>query len=174
MVTAPACLGHTVGIDALLAPSDGEAPVMTREARAPDAPAWLEMRDALWPDAGREDLEREIAEHFASGAPALRVFIAEDGQSRPVGMLEMSLRSCADGCVSMPVPYVEGWYVVPAMRRRGVGRALIRAAAAWAREHGYTEVASDTQLWNEDSARAHRAIGFEEVERAIHFRLRVV
>jgi aminoglycoside 6'-N-acetyltransferase I len=145
--------------------------VTIREAAAPDAAAWLEMRDALWPDAGRADLEREITEHFASGAPALRVFVADDAEGRPVGMLEMSLRSCADGCVSMPVPYVEGWYVVPAMRRRGVGGALIRAAAAWARDHGYTELASDTQLWNEDSARAHRALGFEEVERAIHFRL---
>ena len=147
--------------------------VTIREAGASDAAAWLDMRDALWPDAGRLDLEREVARHFASHAPALCVFLAEDAEGRPLGMLELSLRSCADGCVSMPVPYVEGWYVVPATRRHGVSRALIRAAVAWAREHRYTELASDTQLWNEDSARAHHALGFEEVERAIHFRLAV-
>jgi aminoglycoside 6'-N-acetyltransferase I len=144
-----------------------------REARASDAGAWLEMRAALWPDADRGELQTEIAQHFASEAPSQVVFIYEDERARPVGMLEMSLRSVAEGCAGSPVPYVEGWYTVREMRHRGVGRALIQAVVRWADDHGYAEVASDTQLWNEDSARAHRALGFEEVERAIHFRLEV-
>lgn len=44
------------------------------------------------------------------------------------------------------------------------------AAEDWAREHGYSELASDTLLENRASEGAHRALGFEEVERAIHFR----
>jgi aminoglycoside 6'-N-acetyltransferase I len=86
-------------------------------------------------------------------------------------MLELELRSVAEGCDGSPVPYVEAWYVAPEMRRRGAGRALIEAAREWARERGYRELASDTELSNEVSARAHQALGFEEVERAIHFRL---
>jgi aminoglycoside 6'-N-acetyltransferase I len=143
------------------------------EARASDAAAWLAMRAALWPDADRGELQGEIAQHFATEAPAQVVFICDDDRGVPVGMLEMSLRSVAEGCAGSPVPYVEGWYTAAAMRRRGVGRALIQAVVRWAREHGYAEVASDTQLWNEESARAHRALGFEEVERAIHFRLAI-
>lgn len=154
-------------------PDRREADVTIREARASDADAWLEMRAALWPDADRAELESEVVSHFASDALGLRVFIADDVDGRQVGMLEMSLRSVAEGCIGTPVPYVEGWYVVPERRRGGVGRALMRAVIDWAREHGYTEIGSDTQLWNEDSRRAHCALGFEEVERAIHFRVAV-
>jgi aminoglycoside 6'-N-acetyltransferase I len=85
-------------------------------------------------------------------------------------MIELSLRTFADGCRSMPVPYVEGWYVVPEARRRGIGRALVAAAERWARDLGHTEMASDALLGNLESERAHLALGFEEVERAIRFR----
>ena len=85
-------------------------------------------------------------------------------------MLELSLRPFADGCASSPIPYVEGWYVELASRRRGLGRALMDAAVAWARERGYWEIASDTLIENSEGNNAHRALGFEEVERAIRFR----
>ena len=142
----------------------------TRQARKGDAAAWLRMRAALWPDASHTELETEVVQHFAAAAPSLWVFICEDAQARPVGMLELSLRSYAEGRGSSPIPHVEGWYTVPEMRRRGIGRALMRAAESWAREHGCRELASDTQLSNEDGARAHLGLGFEEVERAIHYR----
>jgi aminoglycoside 6'-N-acetyltransferase I len=142
----------------------------TRQANPGDAAAWLRMRAALWPDASRVELETEVAQHFAGSVPSLWVFICEDSGARPIGMLELSLRSCAEGCSSSPIPYVEGWYTEPQMRRRGVGRALMHAAECWARERGYSELASDTQLSNEDGARAHLGLGFEEVERAIHYR----
>ena len=56
------------------------------------------------------------------------------------------------------------------LRGSGVGRALIAAAEQWARDRQYTELASDALLDNTGSYAAHRALGFEEVERAIHFR----
>ena len=34
----------------------------------------------------------------------------------------------ADGCTTHPVGYVEGWYVDPDVRRKGVGKALVAAA----------------------------------------------
>jgi aminoglycoside 6'-N-acetyltransferase I len=60
--------------------------------------------------------------------------------------------------------------VDPDRRGTGTGGALVAAAEAWAREHGYREMASDTLLDNDASLRAHRALGFEEVERSIHLR----
>jgi aminoglycoside 6'-N-acetyltransferase I len=81
----------------------------------------------------------------------------------------MSVRGYAEGC-SGPTPHVESWYVDPDARRSGIGHALLRAAEQWAREHGFHQLASDTELHNEMSERAHKAFGFEEVERAIHFR----
>jgi aminoglycoside 6'-N-acetyltransferase I len=128
------------------------------------------MRAALWPDAVPAELETEVAQHFAAATRSLWVFVCEDSHRRPIGMLELSLRSVAEGCSSSPIPHIEAWFTVPEMRRRGVGRALMNAAESWARARGHRELASDTQLSNEDGARAHVAIGFEEVERAIHYR----
>ena len=137
-----------------------------------DAETWLAMRMALWPDAKEDELRLEVGRYFvAHGEPLLPhcVFVAEE-HGKIVGMLELSLRPYVDGCDSSPVPFIEGWYVVPDARRSGVGGALVRAAEQWALENGYTEIASDALLENTESERAHKAVGFEEVERAIRFR----
>jgi aminoglycoside 6'-N-acetyltransferase I len=134
------------------------------------------MRAKLWPQADAAELERE-ANDFAAGTnvPTIdAVFIAERN-GRAIGFLELSLREFSDGCDSMPVPYVEGWYVEPDARGIGVGRALMQAAEAWSIERGFTELASDTEIENEASLRAHERCGFEETERLIklHKRLSV-
>jgi aminoglycoside 6'-N-acetyltransferase I len=144
----------------------------TRPATKADAEAWLAMRVALWPDASEDQLRLEVARYFVvHGEPLLphQVFVAErDGKI--VGILELSLRPNADGCDSSPVPFIEGWYVAPESRRRGVGGALVSAAEQWALDNGYSEMASDALLANVESERAHKALGFDEVERAIRFR----
>jgi aminoglycoside 6'-N-acetyltransferase I len=143
-----------------------------RLATNADAEAWLAMRVALWPEAEPEDLRADVTSFFAAHSEPLmphRVFLAED-DGKLVGMLELSLRGYADGCKSSPVPYIEGWYVVPEKRRQGIGGALVKAAEDWAIAHGHTEMASDALLANAVSERAHAALGFEEVERAIRFR----
>jgi aminoglycoside 6'-N-acetyltransferase I len=143
-----------------------------RLASKADAETWLAMRVALWPEASVDELRFDIAAFFTVGIETNmlhRVFVAEvDGAL--VGMLELSLRPYADGCARSPVPFIEGWYVAPDARRRGVGGALVCAAEEWALAHGHTEMASDALLENSVSERAHVSLGFEEVERAIRFR----
>ncbi|MEZ5830122.1 MAG: GNAT family N-acetyltransferase [Dongiaceae bacterium] len=137
-----------------------------------DADVWLVMRAALWPEASVDELRAEVAAFFAREARQNmphQVFMA-DYDGTPVGMLELSLRDHVDGCDGSPVPFIEGWYVTPDARRQGIGGALIKAAEAWALEHGYTEMASDALLDNTISHRAHAALGFVEVERAVRFR----
>jgi aminoglycoside 6'-N-acetyltransferase I len=141
-----------------------------RLATRDDLAAWSDLRAALWPDADPRELRTEAEAHFAGGGLLQAVFVCEDGASRIAGMLELSYRPYADGCVSSPVPYVEGWYVLPDARRRGVGRALITAAERWAVTRGHCEIASDALIENAVSERAHKTLGFEEVERVIHFR----
>jgi aminoglycoside 6'-N-acetyltransferase I len=51
---------------------------------------------------------------------------------------------------------------------------LIAAAEKWTRERGLTEIASDAELENETSIRAHKALGFQETFRLVHFLKRVV
>jgi predicted GNAT superfamily acetyltransferase len=50
-----------------------------------------------------------------------------------------------------------------------VGAALVRAAEDWAGARGYLELASDAELDNFDSQRAHASLGFVEVGRAVLF-----
>jgi aminoglycoside 6'-N-acetyltransferase I len=68
------------------------------------------------------------------------------------------------------VPFIEGWYVEPALQGRGIGRALVDAAERHARAEGHHEIASDTELANTASIAAHLALGYEEIERVVCFR----
>jgi aminoglycoside 6'-N-acetyltransferase I len=142
-----------------------------REVTACDVEPWAAMRARLWPEAPPDDLAREARAH-AAGQSALiaAVWTAREADDRPpAGFIEISIRAFSDGCDSMPVPHVEGWYVEPFARGRGLGRELMLAAEHWSRLRGFHEIASDTEVHNEASQRAHRACGFQEVERLVKY-----
>lgn len=140
--------------------------VLVRPATPKDKLAWRDMRAALY----GEDPSHlpEIAEYFIGGSSIVAAFIAET--EAPVGFIELSLRSYAEGCTASPVAYIEGLYVAEPYRRLKVGGALVAAAEAWAKSRGHVELASDTQLENVVSLSVHRAYGFTETERIICFR----
>ena len=135
-----------------------------------DAGVWQRMRTALWPDDTGSHAA-DIARFFSpQRSEPLEVLLACSGAGAPLGFVELSIRPHAAGCASDRVAFVEGWYVEPEHRRRGVGAALMRAAEEWGRANKCPELGSDTQLWNESSIDAHKALGFEEVERLVAFR----
>lgn len=145
--------------------------VTVRSAQPSDFEAWLELRHALWPDGSEAEHAAEIREFFAgtSREPAA-VLVAEHAAGNVVGLAELSIRPCAEGCHTTQVAYLEGWYVAPNVRRLGVGRALVAAAEQWARAQGCTEFASDTQPDNDTSTAAHLALGFTDVGQVRCFR----
>lgn len=97
--------------------------------------------------------------------------VAEGEAGGLAGFVQAGLRSHADGCnPQRPVGFVEGWFVREEFRRRGIGKQLIEAAEGWARTHGCLEMASDALIDNQQSYDAHRALGFEVVDRCVHFR----
>ena len=49
----------------------------------------------------------------------------------------------------------------------------MRAAEDWARQQGCREMALDTWIDSEDAQRAHTALGYEIVDRCVHFRKRL-
>ena len=129
------------------------------------------MRVALWPEGHAAEHAAEIEQFFAGRlVEPLAVLLAVDQSDAPLGFAELSIRRYAEDCLTDHVAYLEGWYVEPAARRRGVGRALVAAAEAWGRAQGCTEFASDALLDNEVSARAHRALGFQETVQIRCFR----
>ena len=138
--------------------------ITVRSAKPNDVDSWLRMRRALWPEGSEAEHRTEIDRFLDGDARApLEVLLAEDGVGRVVGLAELSIRWCAEGCRTDRVAYLEGWYVVPEARGRGVGRALVAAAEDWGRKQGCTEFASDAQEDDEASAAAHSAVGFTEV-----------
>jgi aminoglycoside 6'-N-acetyltransferase I len=147
--------------------------VTVRPARPEDVAAWLRMRHALWPDEAG-DHAREIEQFFAGRLrEPLAVLFAVDDQDRPLGFAELDIRPYAEDCDTDRVAYLEGWYVEPAARRHGVGRALVAAAEEWGRAQGCTEFASDALLDNAVSAAAHLALGFEETVQIRCFKKRL-
>jgi aminoglycoside 6'-N-acetyltransferase I len=53
---------------------------------------------------------------------------------------------------------------------RAVGAQLLAAAENWARGQGCIEMASDTGVDNTVSQEVHEALGFQVVDRCVHYR----
>jgi aminoglycoside 6'-N-acetyltransferase I len=116
----------------------------------------------LWPHAA-VDHSAQIERYFSGSVPGLEIVLLALMDAEPAGFAELSIRAYAEGCATENVGYLEGWYVAPAYRHLGVGRALVRAAEEWARGRGCRELASDTEPENELSREAHLGCGFEDV-----------
>jgi len=144
--------------------------LVIRQIQPEDASTWERMRQLLWPSPPGEHAG-EIAQFFDAPrnnpAEVLMAF-AESGE--PIGFAELSIRPYAEDCYSGRVAYLEGWYVNAASRNKGIGTALVKAAEEWGRTQGCVEIASDTEIENESSAAAHKALGFSETVRIICFR----
>ncbi len=139
-----------------------------RRMTGQDQDEWLRMRRLLWSELSQDRHLSEMAELLGDSTSA--VFVAARPTGGLGGFLEASQRKYADGCESSPVGYIEGWYIDADLRRQGVGEQLVRAAEVWARALGLVEMASDCLLDNEVSLAAHTALGYQEVERLIHFK----
>lgn len=142
--------------------------IHVRPVESRDETAWVDLRTALWPEWPDEH-PVDVRRYLAKASDRTVAFVAEiDG--RIIGFAEIGLRDYAEDCATSPVGYVEGIYVEPEYRVAGVGRALVEAGEAWAREKGCTEMASDRALTNEASGRFHESIGFTEAVRLVAYR----
>lgn len=138
-----------------------------------DRSDWLRLLLGLHPELPEADHVPSIDAYLTGGSideliPSA-VFVAERPNGRLGGFLELSVRNYAEGC-SGDTPYVESWFVDEDLRGTGIGRALMEAAEQWARERGFSHLASDAVSDNSLSHAAHKAVGFEVVERIVVFR----
>lgn len=126
---------------------------------------WLDMRLALWPDNDRGEFEKEIKEMCMSDKENAFLFSCDGAYA---GFIEVSLRKdYVEGSDSSPVGYVEGIYVKPEYRGKGIARLLMKQAEEWAAEKGCTQMGSDAELHNTASQDFHNRIGFTEANRVV-------
>lgn len=131
---------------------------------------WLRMRMALWPDVSKVIHEREM-DAMISDSERFAVFIVPGPNDRLLGFVEVSIREIIDeGCIFKYIGYIEGWYVEPDWRGKGIGGELVKVAERWALGKGMTEMGSDTGMEHIESQKAHQALGFKEQDRLILYR----
>ncbi len=144
--------------------------MIIRAATPADEQQWSTLRAAMWPEDSADSHAEEIRRFFREEwhLPSAAFLAEQDGTA--VGFVEVSIRPYAEECYSGNVGSVEGWFVIPEERRRGVGAALVAVAENWARDQGCMEMASDAALDNRISAQAHAALGYAQVAEVRCFR----
>jgi aminoglycoside 6'-N-acetyltransferase I len=135
-----------------------------------EQPGWLTLRQQLWPHSSLTRHLTQMAEFLAAPGRFVQ-YIEYDSGGAPIAFVEASLRSdYVKGTTSSPVAFLEGLYVVPSARRRGVARMLVDCVERWGVAAGCTEFASDATLDNVQSHGMHLALGFRETQRVVYFK----
>ena len=123
---------------------------------------WAELCVALWPDNSIDDM---LKERDLGNLPNEFLYIY-NGEA--LAFISLSLRNdYVEGTDSSPVGYLEGIYVKPEWRGKGIGRELVEFAKSWSRDQGCFQLASDCELDNKSSEIFHNKMGFKEANRII-------
>ncbi|HMI01140.1 MAG TPA: GNAT family N-acetyltransferase [Pedobacter sp.] len=100
---------------------------------------WLEMATDLWPDYITADLESVYQEIMRS--EKFEILLYQQNGS-PIGFIYLGLRAdYVEGSDSSPTGYVEGIYVNPDFRKKGIAKALYQAGETWAKQRGCSQMA---------------------------------
>lgn len=135
---------------------------------ADTAQEWVDMAHALWPYCKKKELRKEIGEQLDSDS--FQNYLARSPKGAYIGFIQISVRSDhVEGSSTSPLAYIEGIYVKPKHRKKGIARALVREAEKWAQEQGFTEIGSDTEIDNKKSRKFHKRVGFKTAGVNVHF-----
>jgi len=140
-----------------------------RPVRESDLNEWFRLRKLLWDENDDGDHRSEMLDILEHPDSQL-VLVADSGNGELIGFLEASIRPFVEDCHTDHVGYLEGWYVDPDHRQKGVGGELVRNAESWARQKGCTEMASDAEVGNEGSLTAHTKLGYSVTSKLVHLR----
>ena len=152
------------------------SPVRVREVTVEDLPALMslgdELREQLMPIeggtrgragtmAGRAALAERYAEAIADPARHL-VLAVGGGEGVPEEVLGTALFTVgsANALLDIPAVHVSHAVVADRHRKRGAGKALVAAAAAFAEEQGIDQLVVSVHPGSRDAARFFARLGF--------------
>lgn len=151
-------------------------PVRVRPVTLDDLPALLELgeelRDQVLPTepagrgrqstaAGRSALQQRYAEAIADPDRHLVLAVGgkEGAEEEPLGMALLTIAS-ANALLDIPAVHISHAVVGQAHRKRGAGKALVAAAAAFAEEHGIDQLVISVHPGSREAARFFARLGF--------------
>ncbi len=125
----------------------------------------IELVLALWEDC---EFEEEFDNYKNIIGSENEICYLYKDQENYIAFIHVSTRNdYVAGAVDLPVAYVEGIYVKPTYQKQGIAKKLMNVAEDWAKQKGYKQLASDTEIANTESIDFHKKIGFTEVERIV-------
>ena len=139
--------------------ADGHAPVAIRPAVDDDAPQLATLLAHLGYPSDAADLPDRLLRLRSGGDDAFVAVL--NGET--VGLATVHSRAVLH--VARPVAQLTALVVPPAMRGRGVGRALVAAAEQWARAQGAERLVVTTALHRAEAPLFYERLGFEHTGR---------
>lgn len=140
--------------------------ITLRIATYADTESILPLMQCLFEEHSADDLRLEIKSYI--NGPDTCIYIAMDDNA--IGFAQCSIRrDYVEGSAKSPVGYLEGVYISPTHRKRGIARALVSACELWAMAHDCTEFGSDCPLTNTESIAFHKGIGFSIANKLVCF-----
>jgi aminoglycoside 6'-N-acetyltransferase I len=124
----------------------------------------------LWNDISEEEIIEITNEHL-KGKEFIFLYKRDN---KIIGFINTTIRKdYVEGSSSSGVGYIEGIYVCESYRRNQVAISLIKHVISIFSSIGITELGSDTELENEISQFFHKAVGFKEVSKIVHYIMRI-
>ena len=109
-----------------LRPGTGPHVVIIRPCTSEHLDGWARLRQCLWPDEtleGHRSYARSLLRRPSAGG-----YLACETDETVVAFAEATVRrDYVNGCNSSPVGFLEGLYVEPRYRKRGLARLLCSA-----------------------------------------------
>jgi len=138
--------------------------ISIRPARSGDAARLAELATQLGYPSDEAALQSRLRQVQAEADA--QVFVAVDRGERVLGWTHVAGRTSLEDA---PCAELAGLIVADGARGAGVGARLLRAAEAWAREHGYAKLRVRSNVVREHAHRFYRREGYAERKRQVVF-----
>jgi ribosomal protein S18 acetylase RimI-like enzyme len=122
-------------------------------------PSLLEFGSPTWDDvaAFAPGFRDVLADTVRAQGPESTVLVAERADGTRVGFISLTVGKDVAGAAR---GHVADLAVTAGARRMGVGRALMSAGEAWARDRGLPELSLDVWSTNEPALAFYRRLGY--------------
>lgn len=118
-----------------------------------------QMYQELYPEQDFSHLAQTVEQYYSSKTPVWWVEEDSSAAKAPVGCLWLG--NAIDQVSGSRHAHIFMLYVAPEHRRRGIGKALVRHAEAWAKQRGDRQIGLQVFVKNQSALNLYRQLGYE-------------